>query len=122
MTISTVLQLPVWQQLSVLALREKDMKTAKFVVNGCGAAGSAIGRLLISMGAENVTMVDRFGALYEGIDANLDRIQSYLATVTNKEHKKGTLADIPKALTFWSVFPLLTSLRKKSLPAWQIKL
>ena len=65
------------------------MKTAKFVVNGCGAAGSAIGRLLISMGAENVTMVDRFGALYEGIDANLDRIQSYLATVTNKEHKKG---------------------------------
>lgn len=72
------------------------MKTAKFVVNGCGAAGSAIGRLLISMGAENVTMVDRFGALYEGIDANLDRIQSYLATVTNKEHKKGTLADIAK--------------------------
>lgn len=41
-------------------------------------------------------MVDRFGALYEGIDANLDRIQSYLATVTNKEHKKGTLADIAK--------------------------
>ena len=82
--------------IGALRFVKKDMKTAKFVVNGCGAAGPAIGRLLISMGAENVTMVDRFGALYEGIDANLDRIQSYLATVTNKEHKKGTLADIAK--------------------------
>ena len=67
---------------------KKDMKTAKFVVNGCGAAGSAIGRLLISMGAENVTMVDRFGALYEGIDANLDRIQSYLRQSLIKNIKK----------------------------------
>lgn len=75
---------------------KKDMRTAKFVVNGCGAAGSAIGRLLVNMGAQNVIMVDRFGALYEGIDAKLDRIQTYLATVTNKEHKKGTLADVAK--------------------------
>ena len=82
--------------IGALRFVKKDMKTAKFVVNGCGAAGSAIGRLLVSMGAENVTMVDRFGALYEGIDAKLDRIQSYLATVTNKEHKKGDLAEIAK--------------------------
>lgn len=75
---------------------KKDIKTAKFVVNGCGAAGSAIGRLLVSMGAENVIMVDRFGALYEGMDAQLDRIQAYLASVTNKEHKQGTLADVAK--------------------------
>lgn len=75
---------------------KKDIKTAKFVVNGCGAAGSAIGRLLVSMGAENVIMVDRFGALYEGMDAQLDRIQAYLAGVTNKEHKQGTLADVAK--------------------------
>lgn len=82
--------------LGGLRFVKKDIKTAKFVVNGCGAAGSAIGRLLVSMGAENVIMVDRFGALYEGIDAKLDRIQAYLATVTNKEHKQGTLADVAK--------------------------
>ncbi len=82
--------------LGGLRFVKKDIKTAKFVVNGCGAAGSAIGRLLVSMGAENVIMVDRFGALYEGIDAKLDRIQSYLATVTNKDHKQGTLADVAK--------------------------
>ena len=82
--------------MGALRFVKKDIKTAKFVVNGCGAAGSAIGRLLVNMGAENVIMVDRFGALYEGIDAKLDRIQAYLATVTNKEHKQGTLADVAK--------------------------
>lgn len=82
--------------LGALRFVKKDITTAKFVVNGCGAAGSAIGRLLVNMGAQNVIMVDRFGALYEGIDAKLDRIQSYLATVTNKEHKQGTLADVAK--------------------------
>ena len=82
--------------LGALRFVKKDIATAKFVVNGCGAAGSAIGRLLVNMGAHNVIMVDRFGALYEGIDAKLDRIQSYLATVTNKEHKQGTLADVAK--------------------------
>lgn len=82
--------------LGALRFVQKDIKTAKFVVNGCGAAGSAIGRLLVSMGAENVIMVDRFGALYEGIDAQLDRIQSYLAGVTNKERRQGTLADVAK--------------------------
>lgn len=82
--------------LGALRFVKKDIATAKFVVNGCGAAGSAIGRLLVNMGAQNVIMVDRFGALYEGIDAKLDRIQRYLATVTNKEHKQGTLADVAK--------------------------
>lgn len=82
--------------LGALRFVKKDIATAKFVVNGCGAAGSAIGRLLVNMGAQNVIMVDRFGALHEGIDAKLDRIQSYLATVTNKEHKQGTLADVAK--------------------------
>lgn len=82
--------------LGALRFVKKDIATAKFVVNGCGAAGSAIGRLLVNMGAQHVIMVDRFGALYEGIDAKLDRIQSYLATVTNKEHKQGTLADVAR--------------------------
>lgn len=82
--------------LGALRFVKKDFKTARFVVNGCGAAGSAIGRLLVSMGAENVIMVDRFGTLYKGIDAKLDRIQEYLASVTNKQGLRGTLADAVK--------------------------
>ena len=82
--------------MGALRFVKKDFKTAIFVVNGCGAAGSAIGRLLVNMGAENVIMVDRWGALYEGIDVQLDRIQTYLATVTNKDKVQGTLADVAK--------------------------
>ena len=82
--------------IGALRFVKKDIKTARFVVNGCGAAGSAIGRLLVNMGAENIIMVDRFGALYEGIDAKLDRIQAYLSTVTNKNKVQGTLAEVAK--------------------------
>ena len=82
--------------IGALRFVKKDIKTARFVVNGCGAAGSAIGRLLVNMGAENIIMVDRFGSLYEGIDAKLDRIQAYLSTVTNKNKVQGTLAEVAK--------------------------
>ena len=82
--------------MGALRFVKKDFQTAKFVVNGCGAAGSAIGRLLVNMGAQNVIMVDRWGALYEGSDVQLDRIQTYLATVTNKDKVQGVLADVAK--------------------------
>ncbi|HIU64014.1 MAG TPA: NADP-dependent malic enzyme, partial [Candidatus Avacidaminococcus intestinavium] len=82
--------------IGALRFVKKDLATVKIVVNGCGAAGSAIGRLLVEMGAKNVIMVDKFGALYNGIDVPLDRIQAYLQTVTNKNMEKGTLVDIAK--------------------------
>lgn len=78
---------------------KKDFKTAKFVINGVGAAGSAIGRLLVSMGAENVIMMFRKNALYEGCTNGgrpLDSVQEALSKVTNKEKRDGTLAEIAK--------------------------
>ncbi|MGL5206475.1 MAG: NAD(P)-dependent malic enzyme [Acidaminococcaceae bacterium] len=82
--------------IGALRFVKKDIKDVKIVVNGCGAAGSAIGRLLVNMGAKNIIMVDRFGALYDGIDVQLDRVQEYLKTVTNKDKVKGNLADVAK--------------------------
>jgi malate dehydrogenase (oxaloacetate-decarboxylating) len=73
---------------------KKEMATAKFVVNGIGAAGSAIGKLLYNLGARNIIMVDSKGALYEGRPGNLDMAKAYLATVTNKD--KGDLAAVTK--------------------------
>ena len=108
--------------LGALRFVKKKIATAKFVVNGCGAAGSAIGRLLVNMGAKNVIMVDRFGALYEGIDAQLDSVQSYLATVTNKERVQGTLADVAKGADVLIVHLRRTYSLKKSCRAWLKKL
>lgn len=70
----------------------KDLKTAKIVINGAGAAGASIGRLLVRAGAANVTMVDKAGMLYEGMDG-LNPVQAELASLTNKTKQHGTLAD-----------------------------
>ena len=84
--------------MGALRYVKKDIKDVKVVVNGCGAAGSAIGRLFVSMGFPNVIMVERVGALYKGIDAKLDKIQRYLSEVTNPNMEKGTLAEVAKEI------------------------
>lgn len=81
--------------LGALRFVKKDIKTAKIVVNGAGAAGSAIGRLLVNAGADNVTMVDINGALYDGMPG-LNRIQAELAKNTNKTKAQGNLADMAR--------------------------
>ncbi len=81
--------------IGALRFVKKDIKTARIIVNGAGAAGSAIGRLLVNAGAGNLVMVDVKGALYEGMDG-LNRIQAALAKNTNKEKKQGDLAAFAK--------------------------
>lgn len=81
--------------LGALRYVKKELATAKIVVNGAGAAGSAIGRLLVNAGADNVTMVDIQGALYEGMPG-LNRVQEQLARTTNKAKVKGSFAQIAK--------------------------
>lgn len=76
--------------LGALRYVKKDLKTAKIVVNGAGAAGTAIGRLLVNAGAKNVFMVDVPGILYKGMPG-LNRIQTELAKVTNLTKLEGNL-------------------------------
>ena len=80
---------------NALKIVNKDIKNVKIVINGAGSAGIAIAKHLLNMGAENITMVDIFGILCEG-DSQLDSEKSYMATITNKEHKTGLLADALK--------------------------
>lgn len=82
--------------LGALRFVKKDIKTAKIVLNGCGAAGSAIARLILSLGAQNLTIVDFKGIMYRGIDMDLNRVQVELLKHTNPEQLKGTLADAAK--------------------------
>ena len=81
--------------IGALRFVKKDLKTARIVINGAGAAGASIGRLLVRAGAEDVTMVDRPGILYAGMEG-LNPVQAALADVTNKAKKQGTLADAVK--------------------------
>lgn len=71
----------------------KKEKDVKIVINGAGAAGTAIARLLLSTGFENIIVCDRIGVLYDGLE-ELDEERKSLARVTNRERKKGNLNDV----------------------------
>ena len=81
--------------IGALRLVKKDLATARIVVNGAGAAGTAIGRLLVNAGAENLVMVDMQGALYDGMPG-LNRIQEQLAKTTNRNKRMGNLVELAK--------------------------
>ena len=81
--------------INALKIVGKDIHDVKIVTSGAGAAGVAIIKLLMSMGLENVIMTDRHGAIYEGRD-NLNPIKEEMAAITNKNHEKGTLAEVIK--------------------------
>jgi malate dehydrogenase (oxaloacetate-decarboxylating) len=81
--------------VGALRFVKKELATARIIVNGAGAAGTAIGRLLVYAGAKNVTVVDIRGALYEGM-TGLNHIQEMLVKSTNQAKVKGNLADIAK--------------------------
>lgn len=81
--------------LNALRLTGKKMSEIRVVINGAGAAGIAIIRLLLAMGLENVILCDRAGAIYAGRE-NLNREKAELAAATNRAQKQGTLAEVLK--------------------------
>ena len=81
--------------LNALKIVKKDIKSVKIVINGAGAAGLSIGRHLLSLGAENLIMVDRFGAIYQGKSEN-NSAQEDMARISNPFSEKGNLADVIK--------------------------
>ncbi len=78
--------------LNALRVVEKDMGTVRVVINGAGAAGISIGRHLLNMGVRNLTMVDRFGAIYQGKPEN-NPAQEAMAALTNPDNHRGDLAE-----------------------------
>ncbi|NMB43023.1 MAG: NAD-dependent malic enzyme, partial [Clostridiales bacterium] len=78
--------------VNALKLVNKKMEDLKIIINGAGAAGSAIAELLMADGAKNVIVCDRTGALYVGREAMNDA-KTNLAKRTNPNNEKGSLAD-----------------------------
>lgn len=81
--------------INALKVVGKNISDIKCVINGAGAAGTAIGEHLLDMGIKNLIMCDRDGAIYRGMP-NLSDAHSQLAQKTNPENQKGTLADVMK--------------------------
>ena len=79
--------------INALKVTNKDITKIRAVLNGAGAAGTAVTRLLLAAGLKNITVCDKFGAICEG-DETLSAAHRELAGITNPEHLKGSLAEV----------------------------
>jgi malate dehydrogenase (oxaloacetate-decarboxylating) len=71
----------------------KSMESIRVVLNGAGAAGIAIARLLVDAGVKDVVMCDRQGAIYDGRDGLNDE-KKEVAAFTNLNKRSGSLAEV----------------------------
>jgi len=78
--------------INATKLTGKPLGECKAVINGSGAAGIAIAKLLMSLGLKDVILCDRTGAIYEGREG-LNASKEDIAKVTNREMTKGTLKE-----------------------------
>ncbi|MBR6741158.1 MAG: NADP-dependent malic enzyme [Clostridia bacterium] len=81
--------------LNALKLAKKDIGKIKCVINGAGAAGTAIGEHLLKLGLKNLIMCDKFGAIAKGMDGLSDAHKA-LAEITNPNCETGLLKDVIK--------------------------
>ena len=81
--------------INALKLVGKNMKTAKIVINGAGAAGLSLAKLLHKAGAEHIYQADINGAIYDGAP-ELNQYQMEVARLIGMEKKEQSLAELMK--------------------------
>ena len=96
----------------------KDVENMKVVINGAGAAGIAILRIMLQMGYKNIVMCDTKGIIYEGRPEGMNPIKDGIANLTNPEGLRGSLDDALVGADVFigvSVADLLTEAHIKSM-------
>lgn len=81
--------------LNAIKVTGKTMGELKIVINGAGAAGISIAKMLLLLGFGDVILCDIKGAVYEGADWT-NPAQAKMAEITNRNKVQGTLADVMK--------------------------
>ena len=79
---------------NALKLVGKKLPEVRIVLNGAGAAATAITRLLITAGAADVTLCDRSGAIWNGRTEHMNSAKQEIAAITNPLLRKGSLAEV----------------------------
>ena len=81
--------------MNACRLTGKKLSELSFVVNGAGASAIAVTKLLMSMGLQDVILLDSKGAVYKG-RPGLNWIKKEMAEITNHDKVKGDLAKVIK--------------------------
>lgn len=79
--------------INALAVVDKRMEEIKVVVNGPGAAGTAIIRMLLAAGVKHVIACDEYGILYRERPEGIVDHKVMLCGITNREGLRGGLAE-----------------------------
>ncbi len=79
---------------NALKLVGKKLPEVRIVLNGAGAAATAISRLLVTAGAKDVTLCDRSGAIWNGRTDHMNSAKQEIAELTNPVSRKGSLAQV----------------------------
>lgn len=78
---------------NALRVVRKRIDEISIVINGAGSAGIAICKMLINIGAKNIILVDKLGAICENMNG-LNPEQERMSKVTNPEKKTGSLEEV----------------------------
>lgn len=81
--------------LNSARLLKRELQSFKIVINGAGAAGIAICKLLLKVGVKDIIMCDSKGAIYKGRES-LNWIKEEISHITNPRGEKGQLRDVIK--------------------------
>lgn len=82
--------------INALKIVDKELTDIKVVLNGAGAAGIAIVKLLHAYGVNNMIMCDSKGAIYSGRNIGMNDTKIYVAKWTNKGKVEGSLEEVIK--------------------------
>ncbi|TSB48042.1 NAD-dependent malic enzyme [Alkalicoccobacillus porphyridii] len=82
--------------INALKISNKKLADIKVVVNGAGAAGIAIIKLMLSLGVREIVMCDTKGAIFEGRGYGMNPIKEEVAKKTNTRRLEGSLEDVIK--------------------------
>lgn len=80
---------------NALKIVHKKIENVKAVINGAGAAGIAVTKLLLKAGIKDIVLCDRKGAIVQG-DPRLNESKAEIAAITNRNRERGSLKDIIK--------------------------
>ena len=82
--------------VNALKLVSKSESEVRVIVNGAGAAGIAVTRLLMTLGVKDVVLCDSKGAIFEDRTYRMNPYKEGIAKVTNPHKLQGQLADVIK--------------------------
>ena len=77
---------------NALRLVNKKLEAIKIVINGAGAAGIAVAELLLQVGAKEIILCDRRGAIYQGRKSDMNFFKVQISRLTNFQKIRGNLA------------------------------